>query len=42
MVYMSKTDSVWLVARDINGITQVLFETDSFDSAWNVWVSYQK
>ena len=42
MVYMTQTGNNWQVVRDIKGGVQVLFSTESFESAWSAWVSYQK
>ena len=42
MVYMSKAGDKWVIVQDIQGGEKVLFTADSFEAAWDAWVSYQK
>ena len=39
---MSKSGEKWLIVPDIQGGEKVLFSADSFEAAWDAWISYQK
>ena len=42
MVYMSKSGEKWLIVQDVQGGEKVLFSADSFEAAWDAWISYPK
>ena len=42
MVYMQTGGKGYQVVNNIAGVENILVDTDSFDIAWNVWVSNVK
>jgi hypothetical protein len=42
MVYMQTGGKGYQVVRQTAGVDSIIVDTDSFDIAWNVWVSNVK
>ena len=39
---MNKLGDKWVIVQHIQGSEKVVFTADTFEEAWDAWVSYQK